>query len=50
MIYVTNDRYLGVPGYETWWDVPIAEVSERDTVQAAREEWEEMRTMERYFL
>ncbi|MEZ4673294.1 MAG: 3D-(3,5/4)-trihydroxycyclohexane-1,2-dione acylhydrolase (decyclizing) [Caldilineaceae bacterium] len=50
VIYVTNDRYLGVPGYESWWDVPIAEVSERDTVRAAREEWEEMRTKERYFL
>ncbi|MCB0065107.1 MAG: 3D-(3,5/4)-trihydroxycyclohexane-1,2-dione acylhydrolase (decyclizing), partial [Caldilineaceae bacterium] len=50
VIYVTNDRYLGVPGYESWWDVPIAEVSERDNVQAAREEWEEMRAQERYFL
>ncbi len=36
VIYVENDRYLGVPGYETWWDVPVAEVSELDTVQAAR--------------
>lgn len=50
VIYVTNDRYLGVPGYESWWDVPIAEVSERDSVRAAREEWEEMRAQERYFL
>lgn len=49
VIYVQNDRYLGVPGH-SWWDVPIAEVSERDTVKAAREEWEEMRTKERYFL
>ncbi len=50
VIYVTNDRYLGVPGYESWWDVAIAEVSESDSVQAAREEWEEMRAKERYFL
>ena len=50
VIYVRNDRYLGVPGYDSWWDVPIAEVSERDTVKAAREEWEEMRVKERYFL
>jgi 3D-(3,5/4)-trihydroxycyclohexane-1,2-dione acylhydrolase (decyclizing) len=50
VIYVEDDRYLGVPGYETWWDVPVAEVSELDTVQAAREEWEEMREQERYFL
>ena len=50
VIYVPDDRYLGVPGYETWWDVAVAEVSELDTVQAAREEWEEMRVRERYFL
>jgi len=50
VLYVQNDRYLGVPGYESWWDVPIAEVSEADSVQAAREEWEEKRVMERYFM
>ena len=49
VIYVRNDRYLGVPGY-SWWDVPVAEVSELDTVNAAREEWEEQRTQERYYL
>ncbi len=50
VIHVINDRYLGVPGYDSWWDVPIAEVSERDSVRAAREEWEEMRGKERFFL
>ncbi|MEZ4707259.1 MAG: 3D-(3,5/4)-trihydroxycyclohexane-1,2-dione acylhydrolase (decyclizing) [Caldilineaceae bacterium] len=50
VIHVRNDRYLGVPGYESWWDVPVAEVSELDTVNAAREEWAENRVMERYFL
>jgi 3D-(3,5/4)-trihydroxycyclohexane-1,2-dione acylhydrolase (decyclizing) len=39
VIFIQNDRYVGVPGYESWWDVPIAEVSEMHTVQAAREEW-----------
>jgi 3D-(3,5/4)-trihydroxycyclohexane-1,2-dione acylhydrolase (decyclizing) len=50
VIYIRNDRMLGVPGYESWWDVPVAEVSEMHTVDAAREEWEEMRAKERYFL
>ncbi|MBW7885190.1 MAG: 3D-(3,5/4)-trihydroxycyclohexane-1,2-dione acylhydrolase (decyclizing) [Caldilineaceae bacterium] len=50
VIYVENDRYLGVPGYASWWDVPVAEVSELDSVHAAREEWEEQRARERYFL
>jgi 3D-(3,5/4)-trihydroxycyclohexane-1,2-dione acylhydrolase (decyclizing) len=38
-----------VPGYESWWDVPIAEVSERDTVKAARRAYEEARKKERFF-
>jgi len=49
VIYIKNDRYVGVPGYESWWDVPVAEVSEMHTVDAAREEWEEMRAKERLF-
>ena len=50
VIHVHNDRYVGVPGYFSWWDVPVAEVSEVDTVQAAREEWEEKRSQERDYL
>jgi 3D-(3,5/4)-trihydroxycyclohexane-1,2-dione acylhydrolase (decyclizing) len=50
VIYVRNDRYYGVPGYDSWWDVPISEVSEIDAINAAREEWEEMRARERNFL
>ena len=50
VIHVRNDRYVGVPGYHSWWDVPVAEVSESDTVNAAREEWAERRAQERYFL
>ena len=50
VIYVQNDRYVSVPGYDSWWDVPVAEVSEFDSVNAAREEWEEMRAKERYYL
>ncbi len=30
VIYVQNDRYVSVPGYDSWWDVPVAEVSEFD--------------------
>ena len=38
-----------VPGYESWWDVAIAEVSERDSVRAARKNYVEARKKERYF-
>ncbi len=50
VIYIQNDRYVGIPGYEGWWDVPVAEVSGMPYVQAARAEWTEMREEERYFL
>ena len=40
----------GVPGYESWWDVPIAEESEPQAVKAARHKYEEARKKERYFL
>jgi len=50
VIYIQNDRYVGVPGYESWWDVAIAEVSEVDSVKAARADYEQAVQKERYFL
>jgi 3D-(3,5/4)-trihydroxycyclohexane-1,2-dione acylhydrolase (decyclizing) len=50
VVVIKNDRLHGVPGYESWWDVAVPEVSTLDTVRAAREEYEEMRARERYFL
>src|SRR2546429_4841125 len=50
VIYIQDDRYVGIPGYEGWWDVPVAEVSGMPSVQAARAEWTEMRAKERSFL
>lgn len=38
-----------VPGYESWWDVPIAEVSEREPVRIARQKYEEAKKKERFF-
>jgi 3D-(3,5/4)-trihydroxycyclohexane-1,2-dione acylhydrolase (decyclizing) len=50
VIYIQNDRYVGVPGYGSWWDVQVAEVSDMQAVQDARKEWEAMRAAERYYL
>jgi 3D-(3,5/4)-trihydroxycyclohexane-1,2-dione acylhydrolase (decyclizing) len=50
VIYICNDRYEGVPGYDSWWDVVVAEVSEMPAVQEARKAWEEKRAEERYYL
>jgi len=38
-----------VPDYESWWDVPVAEVSASGTVRTAREEYEQQRGRERSF-
>jgi 3D-(3,5/4)-trihydroxycyclohexane-1,2-dione acylhydrolase (decyclizing) len=50
VLAVEVDRYAGVPSYESWWDVPVAEVSETATVRAAREEYEHAKLSERRFL
>jgi 3D-(3,5/4)-trihydroxycyclohexane-1,2-dione acylhydrolase (decyclizing) len=50
VIAVEVDRYAGVPSYESWWDVPVAEVSEVASVRAAREEYEAARREERSHL
>lgn len=50
VIYVQTDRYEDVPDYESWWDVPVAEVSEMPAVEESRAEWEEHRSWERDYL
>jgi 3D-(3,5/4)-trihydroxycyclohexane-1,2-dione acylhydrolase (decyclizing) len=50
VIAVAVDPLEGVPSYESWWDVPVAEVSEAAPVRAAREAYEHARTAERRFL
>jgi 3D-(3,5/4)-trihydroxycyclohexane-1,2-dione acylhydrolase (decyclizing) len=49
VIYVPVDSEKGVPGYESWWDVPVAEVSEQPDVQRARKEWERGKKNQRYY-
>ena len=48
VIPVDIDHRVG--GYESWWDVPIAEVSTLEAVQKAREEYERARKAERHYL
>jgi 3D-(3,5/4)-trihydroxycyclohexane-1,2-dione acylhydrolase (decyclizing) len=40
VVFIETDRYAGVPSYDGWWDVPVAEVSESESVRAARREYE----------
>jgi 3D-(3,5/4)-trihydroxycyclohexane-1,2-dione acylhydrolase (decyclizing) len=50
VIAVEVDRYESVPSYESWWDVPVAEVSDAASVRAAREQYEAARQDERSHL
>ena len=50
VIKVDVDFEKRVPSYESWWDVPVAQVSEVDTVQQAYKEYETAKQKERYFL
>ena len=49
-IVIPVDIEQRVGGYESWWDVPIAEVSTIEDVQKARAEYVEARKAERKFL
>jgi 3D-(3,5/4)-trihydroxycyclohexane-1,2-dione acylhydrolase (decyclizing) len=50
VVHVETDRYAGVPSYEGWWDVPVAEVSDDPAVQRARREYEEARKAQRDYV
>jgi 3D-(3,5/4)-trihydroxycyclohexane-1,2-dione acylhydrolase (decyclizing) len=50
VIVVPVEREARVPGYDSWWDVPVAEVSSRRDVLAAREAYDVARQRERDFL
>ena len=50
VVKIDVDYNEQVPGYESWWDVPVAEVSEVDTAQEAYREYEADKQKERYFL
>jgi 3D-(3,5/4)-trihydroxycyclohexane-1,2-dione acylhydrolase (decyclizing) len=50
VIVVETDPLAAVGSFESWWDVPVAQVSSMPTVQAARETYDAARSRERPFL
>ncbi len=50
VIVIEVDKEVRVPGYESWWDVPVAGVSEMESVKRARESYDEAVKRERSFL
>lgn len=49
VIVIEVDKEERVPGYESWWDVPVAEISEMEPVKRARESYEKAVKRERFF-
>jgi 3D-(3,5/4)-trihydroxycyclohexane-1,2-dione acylhydrolase (decyclizing) len=50
VICVPVDRYEGVPSYESWWEVPVAEIAESTGVKKARQEHEQGASRRRWHL
>ncbi len=50
VVKINVDYYQQVPRYESWWDVPVAEVSEVDSAKDAYQEYKTAKQKERYFL
>ncbi|MGH2532289.1 MAG: 3D-(3,5/4)-trihydroxycyclohexane-1,2-dione acylhydrolase (decyclizing) [Thermomicrobiales bacterium] len=49
LIHVPVKKHAMVPGFESWWDVPVAEVSDEPSVQEALATYQEARKRQRYF-
>jgi len=49
VITIETDLFGTMPGY-AWWEVPVAEVSDVDTVQKAYANYVEKKKNQRYFL
>ncbi|GAB2654030.1 3D-(3,5/4)-trihydroxycyclohexane-1,2-dione acylhydrolase (decyclizing) [Kribbella swartbergensis] len=49
-IHVTTDPLIGGPDSESWWDVPVSEVSVLDSTQAASASYQESKKAQRPYL
>jgi 3D-(3,5/4)-trihydroxycyclohexane-1,2-dione acylhydrolase (decyclizing) len=49
VIHIPVQKHANVPGFESWWDVPVAEVSAVASVREARAEYVENEEKERFF-
>ena len=49
VVVIETDYAQRVPGYESWWDVPIAEVADVESVRSARVEYVAAKKRERFF-
>jgi 3D-(3,5/4)-trihydroxycyclohexane-1,2-dione acylhydrolase (decyclizing) len=50
LVHVETDPLVGAPDSESWWDVPVAEVSTVETTAEARRVYEDHKTQQRLHL
>jgi 3D-(3,5/4)-trihydroxycyclohexane-1,2-dione acylhydrolase (decyclizing) len=50
VVVIETQPGVGVPGYDSWWDVAVAEVSRIEAVKQARAKYVEARQLERHHL
>jgi 3D-(3,5/4)-trihydroxycyclohexane-1,2-dione acylhydrolase (decyclizing) len=49
VVVVEVDKDVNVGGYESWWDVPMSQVSQSESIQKARAKYETAVVKERHF-
>jgi 3D-(3,5/4)-trihydroxycyclohexane-1,2-dione acylhydrolase (decyclizing) len=49
-VHIETDPAVPAPSSESWWDVPVAEVSELETTRAARAAYEHDKQRQRPYL
>jgi 3D-(3,5/4)-trihydroxycyclohexane-1,2-dione acylhydrolase (decyclizing) len=50
VVHIETDPLAPVPSSESWWDVPVAEVSALDSTQQARKTYEASKAAQRLYL
>ncbi len=48
VVVIEVDKEKRVPGYESWWDVPMSEVSEMESIRQARAKYDQAVRKERH--
>ena len=50
VIYIETNLYRTVKGYNAWWEVPVAEVSESQSVRQAYNTYRENKKTQKIYL
>jgi 3D-(3,5/4)-trihydroxycyclohexane-1,2-dione acylhydrolase (decyclizing) len=50
LVHVETNPLIPAPSSESWWDVPVAEVAQVDTTQAARRTYDAHKQRQRHYL